>query len=576
MFGKGIRMVVISFILIGLISGQTRGGDSAHQGLSEKSFDELTVYMRRISGKRTFDPAPGDQVINENVYHALISWGDYYVERPFDLKILSLHLHFDVTIMSTAASSKIKIAIQRNGNVVHSSDIYQLPSGQSGNRQVDIMLNETIYPTIAFHQGDEIGFYFQQINNLNPCNFRHNGPAGRDDSHLTFELQSPDYPYVRLSPTDFDLSIDPGATMDTTLEINNLGYRHLLYSVNLPQGPDTLSFDHLIPSHFWSLSDQYGQDFLNVRFTPAQTLTLQRARLLLSEDGSSGNPDLMVYVWDDSEGFPGAKLDSVLVPHSALNFYPYWQIVDFAGQGRVIQGHQDFHIGYTCISHSPGDSLALFSDDGIPVGSQRRSSERWGESWKTMYEHYDIDANFMIRAVVNHGDPPDWISLEYPPGGFLSPDSTAHVILHLDASGLSTGVYRTGVVIDNNSPDLSLTVPVTMRVGQTSVEGDEMEAALPRGSLSVNYPNPFNAGTRIAYQVGSPGLGYGPQPVRLTIYNLLGQRVRRLVDGDQGPGSYSVWWDGRDERGVELASGVYMYRLEVGDFRQMRKMVLLR
>lgn len=576
MFGKGVRIIVYSFVLFGLVGGPARGADDARQALSGKSFDELTLYMRKISGKRTFDAAPGDQLINENVYHVLISWGDYYVERPFDLKALGMNLHFDVTIMSTAASSKIRIAILRNGNAVHSSDIYQLPAGQSGSRQVDIQLSETIYPTIAFNQGDEIGFYFQQIENLNPCKFRYNGPDGRDDSRLVFELQSPDYPYVMLNPTDFDLSIDPGATMDTTLELTNLGYRHLVYSVNLPQGPVTLTFDDLIPNQRWSLSDQYGQDFLNVRFTPAQALTLQAAQLLLSEDGSSGSPDLMVYVWDDAEGFPGAKLDSALVPHSSIDFSPYWQIVYFGDKNLFIPGHQDFHIGYTCISHSPGDSLALYSDDGIPVGSQRRSSERWGESWKTMYDHYDIDANFMVRAEVDYGEPPDWISLEYPPSGLLSPDSTDQIILHLDASGLSNGVYRSGLVIGNNSPDRYLSVPVTMRVGQTPVEGDETAAGLPHPGLSVNYPNPFNAGTRIAYQVGSRSYGRDVQPVRLIIYNLLGQRVRKLVDEKQGPGSYSVWWDGRDAGGVELASGVYMCRLEVGDFRQMRKMVLLR
>lgn len=64
--------------------------------------------------------------------------------------------------------------------------------------------------------------------------------------------------------------------------------------------------------------------------------------------------------------------------------------------------------------------------------------------------------------------------------------------------------------------------------------------------------------------------------VRITIYNVLGQRVRGLVDDVQAGGSHEAIWDGRDERGRSLASGVYLYRLEVDDRVQTKKMVLLR
>lgn len=89
-------------------------------------------------------------------------------------------------------------------------------------------------------------------------------------------------------------------------------------------------------------------------------------------------------------------------------------------------------------------------------------------------------------------------------------------------------------------------------------------------TLSQNYPNPFNPETQIAYSLAEAGR------VRLTIYNLLGQKVRSLVDATQATGSYEVRWDGRDEAGRRLATGVYLYRLEANGFSAVRRMVFLK
>jgi hypothetical protein len=91
-------------------------------------------------------------------------------------------------------------------------------------------------------------------------------------------------------------------------------------------------------------------------------------------------------------------------------------------------------------------------------------------------------------------------------------------------------------------------------------------------SLLDNYPNPFNPETRIRYTVGTSGFSL----VKLQIFNVLGQRVKVLVNERQTPGSYEVTWDGTEESGVEVASGVYFYRLEAGQFDQIKKMVLVR
>ncbi|RMI09018.1 MAG: T9SS C-terminal target domain-containing protein [Calditrichaeota bacterium] len=91
--------------------------------------------------------------------------------------------------------------------------------------------------------------------------------------------------------------------------------------------------------------------------------------------------------------------------------------------------------------------------------------------------------------------------------------------------------------------------------------------------LKQNYPNPFNPTTQITYTVPA---GYRHVPVQLVIYNQLGQQVRTLVNAPRQPGRYTVTWDGRDDAGNRVSSGIYFYRLQIGDLRAVRKMALIR
>jgi len=88
--------------------------------------------------------------------------------------------------------------------------------------------------------------------------------------------------------------------------------------------------------------------------------------------------------------------------------------------------------------------------------------------------------------------------------------------------------------------------------------------------LEQNYPNPFNPSTTITYRLPAY------RDVSLVVYNTLGQEVRTLARGIQPPGSYVVRWDGSNDSGVSVSSGVYIYRLRAGSFVQSRRMILLR
>ena len=89
-------------------------------------------------------------------------------------------------------------------------------------------------------------------------------------------------------------------------------------------------------------------------------------------------------------------------------------------------------------------------------------------------------------------------------------------------------------------------------------------------SLSQNYPNPFNPSTNIEF-----GLSKAAH-VKLDIFNIVGQKVRTLVDEEMKAGKYVVDWDGKDEQGNSVSSGIYFYRMKAEDFSDMKKMLLVK
>ncbi|GAB4374541.1 MAG: hypothetical protein Kow0042_19190 [Calditrichia bacterium] len=88
-------------------------------------------------------------------------------------------------------------------------------------------------------------------------------------------------------------------------------------------------------------------------------------------------------------------------------------------------------------------------------------------------------------------------------------------------------------------------------------------------NLAQNYPNPFNPETRIEYSIAKNG------PVQLYVYNMLGQRIATLVDQKQSAGRHTVLWNGRNDQGIPVSSGIYFYQIKAGDFSKVKKMVLV-
>ncbi len=128
------------------------------------------------------------------------------------------------------------------------------------------------------------------------------------------------------------------------------------------------------------------------------------------------------------------------------------------------------------------------------------------------------------------------------------------------------GFMAVGYHLNGASEDLLL-----YRLGSETATAAREEHPVPAlFDLSGNYPNPFAHSTNILFSLAEAG------EVELSIHNVLGQEVRRLVTGRLSVGSHHLTWDGRDEAGRLLGSGQYLYRLSVGNASTVRPLLLLR
>ena len=105
-------------------------------------------------------------------------------------------------------------------------------------------------------------------------------------------------------------------------------------------------------------------------------------------------------------------------------------------------------------------------------------------------------------------------------------------------------------------------------LGELGIDGSD--GLLNKYALYPNYPNPFNPETKIHFQLANNS------DVQLIIYDILGRKIRTLVSNHLNVGNHVVTWNGLDEDGANVASGMYIYRIEAGDFIDYRKMLLVR
>lgn len=108
-------------------------------------------------------------------------------------------------------------------------------------------------------------------------------------------------------------------------------------------------------------------------------------------------------------------------------------------------------------------------------------------------------------------------------------------------------------------------------IGPVNIAENSGPLLLPQKTgLIGNYPNPFNPGTVIAFQL------HKAADVKIVIYNVIGQKVKTLLDAPYKAGSYKIEWNGTNDTGTNVGSGIYLYKMTAGDVTRVRKMILMR
>ena len=172
------------------------------------------------------------------------------------------------------------------------------------------------------------------------------------------------------------------------------------------------------------------------------------------------------------------------------------------------------------------------------------------------------DAVYAFRPV-GRNDLEPFVRVTTDSAGVLAPGASVEVGIVFDPLDLPVDFFARRVRIETDSP-VTPSVAVTAQMlvvppGATAAEGGALPTAF---ALERNHPNPFARATRIRYALAADG------PVSLRVYDALGRLVATLVDGVQPAGFHEATWDSGD-----AASGVYVYRIEAGDFRRSERMV---
>jgi len=206
-----------------------------------------------------------------------------------------------------------------------------------------------------------------------------------------------------------------------------------------------------------------------------------------------------------------------------------------------------------------GDGNIMINDIVLFMLSARDNPSDPRFDWNGDGEYMINDAVLLLMDIMN-GNCPDV-------GVLLAAESNPGPVTKMEGLSAEDISY-----IERMMEQMNLT-PEQEAAFRLALYGESGPGRLPQAfSLSQNIPNPFNPSTTIGFTVAE-----GPAVhVGLKIYGIRGRLVRTLVDEDRKAGAYTVFWNGTDAMGHQVASGVYFYRMSAGEFMQTRKMVLLK
>ncbi len=241
--------------------------------------------------------------------------------------------------------------------------------------------------------------------------------------------------------------------------------------------------------------------------------------------------------------------------------------------GVVMNGNGDFIVAWSCEIKNRGWNVyqRRFHADGSPLGPSERISQ--GEAAYAAAVDISMDGDATVVIVwEGQGSSGLYITAQR----FAANGTTIGNNFTVGITSDTVDQYYPSVVLHNGKIYTAWQAEGTIWANiidfnnpPVSVEG--RTTGIPKSfHLFQNYPNPCNPTTTIKYEI--PRRSH----VRLVIYNLLGEEIVTLENNEVLPGIHEVQWDGKDSKGGDVSSGIYLYRLSVNGYAQTRKMVLTR
>jgi len=379
------------------------------------------------------------------------------------------------------------------------------------------------------------------------------------------------------------------------------------------QAPDILSVERTDPST--STAGKLAQsEFPSgaVRVTAEIGGQVPADQLLLHYTTGITGPFTSLTMFDDGEHEEGAATDGLFA--AEIPSLPAGSLVRYYVEARAADGTAAFSppgaehdvFTYKVAARVATSTFVVINElmadnDGV-IQDPQGDYDDWIELHNTSLQEVDLSGSYLTDR---EDDLRKWA---FPEGTVLLPG--AYLVIWVDEDGgdepglhanfklsndgeeiyLVDADERGNAILDyvlfeaqetdisyGRSPDgtgdfasLNWPTPATSNLISTGVSVAATDALPEHFSLEPNYPNPFNSSTVISFALPTRG------DVELAIFNLVGQKVAVLAAGEYLPGAYQLHWGGRSNAGDELATGVYLYRLQAGSKVQTRRLLLLR
>ncbi len=430
--------------------------------------------------------------------------------------------------------------------------------------------------------------------------------SGEYQGEIQFNTNDPDYPQLSIPvsinnfsfpaleyPTALEVDSHNGDG-ELTFELNNLGQQNLNYWIEVVEternsgGPDLYGYT-------WQDSDEDGIDFVwndiseigtSVNFLSTddfvdvelpfgfpfygdlkhQARISTNGYITFGEDGVdySNDPipspfqpnDLIAIFWDDLNGanadfyhYYDEESDKFIVQYSNFPF--------FNGTGNLnFQAHLSIN-GDICFYYDMMEGNLYSATIGIENSDAT-------DGLQIIYNGNYLSSYHAIKISYNA----PWVSLDKWQGQ-INENNPEAITLTIPQYFLPSGLYSANLRIHTNDPNNEIVViPLTAEI--TTVSNDDNSVPMVTSVLKQNYPNPFNPETTINFFLAKQG------QVFIDIYDIKGRKVKSLVEDYFTQGNHSVVWNGENDQGNNVSSGIYLYKMRNGSFSSSRKMILLK